>query len=349
MFEGAGGPGGRRAGVLATVTGVGAGLVGVLVFAVLGLVEGPTHVPDPVEAANPGSVASDPGRSAPPSRREPPSVPSAPPSRSSTTGPSWSPGPSADTPSPSGGAHADAPTENLRRLAAALRFTYKSTTGAMAVPGGLNLTAAVEISMLWDEVGPRPTRATQDYNNSTGNRSIFLFPAGDGRTRSVASVVTLSERNVDGAAIYAVRSTVTIEPLYDITISPLLFTLVTDCDAIGATEVNIHWLGAIGRGIGTYEQSMHENGSVIVTAFGRTYREVGQSSNIRFPLIVFWDSDPSLGNVFYGAPVANTNPSLPLGEDRQIDVGISDLRNSACVGRVRYGITFQLREYLYLD
>ena len=71
--------------------------------------------------------------------------------------------------------------------------------------------------MGWDELGARPTRATQDYNNTTGNRSLFLFPAGDGSTRKVANVITLSERAANGetTATYAVRSDVTIEPLYD--------------------------------------------------------------------------------------------------------------------------------------
>jgi hypothetical protein len=231
------GPGDRRVGVLVAVTGASALVVAMLVFAVLGFLVGPVEAPNPasapnaVEAANPRSVASGPGL---PSQGEPPSGPSAPASRPSTAGPSWPPGSSAGTRSPSAGAPGDAPSENLRRLAVALRFTYKSTTGLLTVPAGLNLTASVEISMMRDEVGPRPTLATQDYNNATGNRSIFLFPPGDGRARAVASVVTMAERGANGTAIHAVWSNVTIEPLYDIT----------------------------------------------VAAFGRSYREVGQSSNL---------------------------------------------------------------------
>jgi len=330
-----------RTGVV-TVTAVSAALVGSLVFAALGLLAGPAPGPDPVEAANPGSVA--PGPDGSPPLAGPSAGPSAPPSKSSTTGRSLSPGVSGGTPSPSAASHADAPSENLRRLADALRFSYKSTTGAMVAPAGLNLTSPVEISVLWDEGGPRPTRATQDYNNTTGNRSIFLFPAGDGRARAVGSVVTLAERRTDGAVTYAVRSRVTIEPLYDITVSSLVFTLLTDCDLL-ATDVRLYWLGADGGG-GQFRRGMHENESATVTDFARTYREVGQSSNLLVPLIVFYDHDPY---DFRGPPGANTNGPLPLGADRTIDFGLSDPENSACVARVRYGVKFQLREYLYIE
>jgi hypothetical protein len=66
-------------------------------------------------------------------------------------------------------------------------------------------------------------------------------------------------------------------------------------------------------------------------------------------LIVFWDEDPDPLGGFPANPVVNTNPPLPLGEDRTMDVGMSDRQNSACVGRLRYGIKYQLREYLYLE
>jgi hypothetical protein len=336
----------RRTGVVVTVTGAGSAVVGLLVFGALGLLAGPAPGPDPVEAANPGSVASGPG--GPPPAQSPggPSAPSSKSSQSSTTGPSWLPGPSGGTPSPSAATHADAPSDNLRRLADALRFAYKSTTGAMVAPAGLNITAPVEISVLWDEGGPRPTRATQDYNNTTGNRSIFLFPAGDGRARAVKSVVTMAERRADGADVYAVRSNVTIEPLYDITFSPVVFTLLTDCEVF-ETEVKLYRVTPT-DGVGLFERSMNEGQSATISDFGQTYREVGQSSNLRTPYFDLINDDGPWGE-FPGPPGTNPNPPLPLGEDRTVDVGISERKNSACVGRIRYGIKFQLREYLYLE
>jgi hypothetical protein len=179
----------RRLGVLATVAGAAVGLAGALVFAGFGPLAGPESPSNPAEAPNARPAVSDPDRPNLPGPTSSPSMPGP----SSVPGRSSRPSRTDGGPSASPDAHADAQTENLRRLATALQFKYKSTTAVLRVPAGLNLTASVEISVLWDEAGLRPTRATQDYNNATGNRSLFFFPAAEGRARAVANVVTLAE------------------------------------------------------------------------------------------------------------------------------------------------------------
>jgi hypothetical protein len=72
---------------------------------------------------------------------------------------------------------------------------------------------------------------------------------------------------------------------------------------------------------------------------------VGQSSGFRQPTIVFYELD-GLAN-FYGPPTGDGLLLLP-GTDRSVDRSVY-ARNDSCLGRIRYGITFRLREYLYLE
>jgi hypothetical protein len=332
----------RRLGLLATVTGAAVGLVGLLLFAGFGPLAGPEPPSNPAEAANARPAVSNSDRPDPAGPSSSPSVPGP----SSASGRSSGPSRPEDSPSASAGAYVDAPSENLRRLASALQFKYKSTTAVLRVPAGLGLTAAVEISVLWDEAGLRPTRATQDYNNATGNRSLFFFSVEDGRARPAASVVTLAERRADGeiSGTYAVRSNVSIKPLYDIAVSPLTFTLQLDCDTVGASELHIRWYYPDGeRGI--HEVSTFEGESYAIAAFGRTYREV-DASNLRVPAIVFYETDVAAG--FYGFPDAHGQPLLP-GNDRAVDVMAYARNDPQCGARLRFGITLRLREYPYLE
>jgi hypothetical protein len=322
----------RRVSVLATVTGVGVGIAGVVLFARFGPPVGPESY-DPAEAANASSVAGDP-------RKPPAGMPSLPfPSL-----PGGRPGSSSS--SPSGAPTVDAPTENLRKVVAALRFTYKSTTGVLIVPPGLNLTGTVEISMLWDEGSARPTRATQNYNNATGNRSLFLFPTVDGRTRPVANVLSLREPGVEGAYT-AVRSNVTIEPLYDVSVSPLTFTLEDDCDLAGDSEMLIRWRSPDGR-LGQFEVSMSEGQLRTAVDFKQTYQEAGRSTNLQEPTVIYFEDDGAFGGDFFGYPTAS-RPPLVLGKDLVVDRYGYAQNDVQCGARIKYSITYQLREYLYLE
>jgi hypothetical protein len=325
---------------LATVTGIGVGLAGVLLFVRFGPPVD-AESPNPAEVANASSVAGNAGRPPVgfPSGLAFPSLPGGRPGTDPSTGPGTGP-------STSAGPLVDAPTENLRKVAAAVRFKYKSATGVLMVPPGLNLTGPVEISMLWDEGSPRPTRATQNYNNATGNRAIFFFPVESGSLRRVANVLSLREPGVEGAAT-AVRSNVTIEPLYDVHVSPLTFALEDDCDVVGDSEMVIRWRYADGN-LGSHKVSMSEGQVRTVADFERTYQEVGRSAGLQEPAVIYFEDDGALGGDFFGHP-SGPRPPLVLGVDRAVDRFGYAVNDVQCGARLKYSITYQLREYLYLE
>jgi hypothetical protein len=323
----------RRTSILATVTGIGVGIAGVLLFVQYGPASDPTSPINPTAAAHAGSVSAN-------SRR--PGLPTLPPVLEwpgNSASPSSRPGES-DVP------HANAPTDNLRRLATALRLKHKSVTGVLTVAAGLNLTAQVEISILWDFGGPRPTRASQDYNNATGNRFIFPFPAGDGSRRNVANVITLGERDANGkiTVAHGVRSDVTIMPLYDVTVSALEVKMLTDCDLVGASEVGIRVRYPDNQTevykIDTYQDNIHT-----FTAFARAHQEVGQASDFVKPVVDFYEED--YGEFYSTIPPTGT-PLLP-GADYTFDKLLVAVNDEDCQAGFKYSVTYRLREYLFLE
>jgi hypothetical protein len=252
--------------------------------------------------------------------------------------------------------HTAAATENLGRLATSLRLKHKSTTAVLTVPAGLNLTNQVEISILWDSLGRSPTRATQNYNNATGNRFLFYFPADGGAARLVQSDITLAEKSTDGQLVgtYSVLPQVTIRPLYDITVSPIVAELLVDCDTVGASEVILGWAGPDGV-LDHIEISTFGRETFTVYDFARTFNEVGSSAGqistrqpeLYEPLLLFREDDPGGFHPFTPAR-PSSQPLLP-GHDHSFDRVLFDAGDANCGLWVRYSITYVLREYPFLE
>jgi hypothetical protein len=349
----------RRLVVLATIATITVAAATTLVLTWLG-----PAGPDPIDSAQAAAAAAGPDGSSPPKSEPPPrsgspqdpSRPGTPAQPASSAQPGTPNEPEtltqADTPAASGAGgnvHENAPTENLGRLATALRLKHKSVNGVLLVPAGLNLTNAVEISILWDVLGPRPTRVTQDYNNATGNRALFLFPAGNGTARQVQSDITLAEKAADGTpvAVYAVKSTVTFQPLYDIRLGPLVIELLVDCDFFGASEVRLAWAGPDGR-VTRWQADTFAGSRFTLSEFAQTFTEVSASADLTKPELLFYEDDPSSTTFFSTTPSKGTEPLLP-GHDYAFDKVIVSPGDANCGLWSRYGVTYTLREYPFLD
>jgi hypothetical protein len=316
---------GRRVRVLATVTGISLGMAGVLLFVRFGPPPTPdSAAPNPAAAAHARSAAANSGSAA-----------------STARGPGLPPPPGASQNAPPN-PYGDAPTANLKRVANALRWNNKSITAVVTLPAGLNLTAPVDVSILFGAYGPR---ATQTYNNATGNRYVHNFPDRDGLKRPEELIISLMERGANGDnSAYAVRPTVQIEPLYDLSTSPLRFLLVNDCDDVGASEVLLQWLYPDYQP-GKFTRGMRGGQSIDIAAFARTYLEVGQSANLKEPKFTFNEEDPG---GFYSAPDPSVaSPPLLPGTTRTIN--LTEYGPRFCSAQLRYTVTYRLRQYLFLD
>jgi hypothetical protein len=237
-----------------------------------------------------------------------------------------------------------APTANLKRIANNLHLTYKSVTAVVTLPAGLGVTNRVDVSVLFG-TGAQAKRITQSYNNSNGNRIVYDFPANDGQRRREEVTTSLAEASSEANLTYAVRSTVDLEPLFDIALSPITFTLINDCDRYGDSEPDIAWRHPDGK-VDHYLMSMRSGDTRTIGRFERTFSEVGQSATLGIPIFLLFEDD--LGNFYNWRFVPElVTPALP-GRTHTASFKLSEAGDSNCAGEVRYRITYTVRHYTSL-
>jgi hypothetical protein len=197
------------------------------------------------------------------------------------------PVPASEEPQPTeaaaGGPHASAPTANLRKLANALVVTKNSPTVEVSAPAGLDV-GIVEISILFGA-----DRLTRNYNNTSGSRFEVHAPPGDGTVRQDNLDITLTERNPGGPHHYSILSSVSIAPLFTVTVSPLTVNAFgSSCDLVGYADPTIFWVDPAGV------PHRYDLSSAIgeISAFGGTWTDVSTSSGLTMPTLEWVDRDP---------------------------------------------------------
>lgn len=254
------------------------------------------------------------------------------------------PVPASEDPQPTdaaaGGPHASAPTANLRKLANALIVTKNSPTVEVSAPAGLDV-GIVEISILFGA-----DRLTRNYNNTSGSRFEVHAPPGDGTARQDNLDITLTERNPGGPHHYSIVSSVSIAPLFTVTVSPLTVNAFGgSCDLVGLADPTIFWVDPAGV------PHRYDLSSAIgeISAFGGTWTDVSTSSGLTMPTLEWVDRDPggfgSIGEnaLPRGAALLPLPGYLPQAgtikypfSDRYADAG----GDSDCFADLAYTVTF---------
>jgi hypothetical protein len=181
------------------------------------------------------------------------------------------------------------PTNNLTAVANGVSVRAKSVTAVVTVAAELPVTNPVEVSVLF---GTR--RVTQDYVRSTGLRFLFQFPENGGGKRTENILVNLTERTPTGAVPFHFTVPTTIEPLYDVTFSPLTFHVLSDsCTVTCGHDPEVAWMDNAGA---QYQSVSASDGDTRqLTRFARHLTEVGLASGPPKPGIVWtvWQVDLS--------------------------------------------------------
>ncbi len=224
----------------------------------------------------------------------------------------------------------------LTTLANALTVQAKSVSTLVTAPAGIPVTGPVSISILY----PDNYRSTQAYEPASGNRFLYNLPEGDGTRLDEKLTVSLAEHGPNGTVLAAVYLPVTIEPRYDVNVSPITFTLISDCDIIGSSEPTILW--ADDRGSFEEDLDLSAGDTTVVSRFARTMVSVGVADNLEKPYMSWYDQDPG---DFIGHPSTGIGPLLP-GSGSTVDYTSQAQQGGPCLAEIRYSVTIKLLTYL---
>jgi len=242
------------------------------------------------------------------------------------------------------------PTDNITKVANAIQVQAKSLNTFVSISPGLALSKPVTISVAY--LSPRPVagneRKTQTYVPSAGNRFLYGDPEGDGKSRKVHLDITLSESR-PGGGVYSfnVPADLMLDPLYDVTISPVVFTLVRGCSNVGANQIDLHWYAPDNSADGKYQTvrfATQEGERFAIREFSWARSEVSATANLH--KVVVWYEETGIHGGFgprRGLEQANLIP----GKTQTSFAGLVDSMGGTqdCQATLDYTVTYQLRAY----
>src|SRR5438309_5816997 len=166
------------------------------------------------------------------------------------------------------------PTQNLGNLSRNMRASSAGVSAAVHFdPGLVAGGSSVAITVRWGNVA----QTSGYYNNTSGSRFAFNFPPNDGSQRWEVINVTMTERTGTTrratAYTYTVGRSVPIKGIWDVTLTPLKFTLLDDCDWIGDSEIDLYFSHSAAYGTVSFDLSSGQ--SHYVNEFAKTWNEVG--------------------------------------------------------------------------
>ncbi len=252
------------------------------------------------------------------------------------------------------------PTDNITKVANAIQVRAKSLTTLVTFAPGLALTQPVTISIgyytPWGNTA-RDNLFRQNYVASTGNHFLFNDYEGDGKPRNLHMPIVLTEPNPKGGIYsYAMDVNLRLDPLYDVTVNPLKFTLLQDCADIGHTQIMFKWLPPNLQGIQADKELDFYSGagkSNDIWEFSWARAEVSGSAGLHVPVVGFdstgwtWSGFGTTTVGSWGVDSAKT-PNLVPGQTRTIKGKLTAVSNGSCFADFEYTITYTLRWYPYL-
>jgi hypothetical protein len=240
-------------------------------------------------------------------------------------------------------------TANIIKVACAFQVKAKSLTTLVVVAPGQVLTRPVTISIVLG--GYCPKVITQSYVASTGNHFLYNDCEGDGKPRRGRVDITLTEPNPAGG-VYSfslVPGNVVLDPLYDVTISPLKFTLLDRCGGRlegSVNEIRFYWDSPDDQYHVLPFYLRKGEGATISTGFEWAGAEVSASANLHVPKIGFFELDAlEKTDPLYKLPPSNVN--LVPGKTQTLSPTITDDKKE-CRASVQYMMRYTLRFYPFL-
>ena len=232
------------------------------------------------------------------------------------------------------------PTPNIERLDKAMRVNAKSVSSSLRFDKGITSAYPnIKISVTFGNSGVY----TQNYSWSNGNRFAYTFPAGDGQQRYELLRITMVERLNGVDHTYSTTRHANIRPLWNVNLSSLKFKLLEDCDPWSPGDSEIVLFFSHSAAWGNVEFSLGKGDTKSISAFAKSWTEVGLSDDLRVPLINYWEDDPG------EATLGGGDGGQPLSEERLLPATTYTKswiqENPQCDAFMEYRVGIALRTY----
>lgn len=243
------------------------------------------------------------------------------------------------------------PTANLTMVANALKLKRKSLTTLVTVDPNLSVTQPVEISIgYYSPAGSN--RITQSYVRTTGNRFLYNDKEGDGKPRTMTISISLREPKPGGGyETFAVDWQAYLDPLYDVSIGPFAFDLISRCDAVGKSEILFGWYSPDWQ-YHKHRFSMRAGSRTTISQFAWSRSEVSWSYPLFLAQTEFFDEDNAATEMLWSCLPAGCGFSIHLPPKTPLLTGTTALvrgnlkaRTDSCQAYYEYRMTKTLRWY----
>jgi hypothetical protein len=238
------------------------------------------------------------------------------------------------------------PTENITKVANALTVRAKSLTTLVKVLPGLALTKPVTIIVDYSSPAGK-NRISQTYEARNGNRILYNDPVGNRYPRQLTMSITLTEDNPGGPPFtYSYPpGKLTLDPLFDVSITPLRFTLQTNCDRVGKSEIQFMWYSPEAK----YREkgfSTKKGNLVTIGEFAWSRQEVSASAKLLWPTWAFIEKDTNVFSPQQWSIPKQDLKLLPTTASGYVGRSLKEASGkSGCAANTAFDVTVEIRQY----
>ncbi len=242
-----------------------------------------------------------------------------------------------------------ASTVNLTKIANALQLRHKSLSMLITAPPGIAVTNPVNIKVTYNSSSSGSRWRQALYNPASGYRDFQNDPEGNRYLRHMTLDILLTEQQPGNQFVnFAIKWEIDLDPLFDVTISPLRFKLNGDCDRIGKSEIRLSWTSP-DTALHKKGFSMSKGNTVTINEFAWARQEVGASANLLWPQWGFYEDDPvRLSGAYLEGFGPQTLKFLPTTVTGYVGRTIKESRGQSCTADIAFNVTVKVRQYLNL-
>lgn len=241
----------------------------------------------------------------------------------------------------------NAPTAGLTAMANALTLKTKSLSMLMTAPPGLAVANPINIRTTYNSAVSGSRWNQYVYDPKTGYRNFHNDPEGNRAKRHMKLDILLTEQQPGNMQVnFQFTREIDLDPLFDVSITPLRFKLNNDCDRVGNSEIRFSWRAPDGQQ-GKRNFSTGKGKTTTINDFAWARQEVSASASLFWPDWAFYESDTFESGAFlegFGTPTLKLLP----GAGGYVGRTIQSWHKQSCYADTAFDIVIRVRQYLNL-